>query len=131
MKGRTVKNMLIFFFLMVWAGNVAAGEVPDVSIVTEGQVGAPVGHGLGKLADALSARQVTFERVLSPAEARGRTIILVGLSGGDGPAATMLKSAGYPLPSAVEGLTIRRASFRGRAAWVVSGYDDRGLMYAL
>jgi len=41
------------------------------------------------------------------------------------------KSLGVAPPEGAESLLIRRGKWNGKTAWLVSGADDRGLMYAL
>jgi len=106
-----------------------AGEVA-VSVVTDASPGPPAVHGLKKIMAALKARGVAAERAASLASARGRILIVAGLASGSGPAAQLLKAADPPAPRGPEALVIRHSTWRGKPALIVSGSDDRGLMYA-
>ena len=72
-------NILIFF-LITDLSCYAAGEKPAFSIVTDKTSGAAVIHGLTKLTDALRAKNITFEKVESISEAKGKWIIVTGLA---------------------------------------------------
>ena len=109
----------------------AANENPALSIVTDQAPNASVSHGLAKLTDALEAKNITFEKVGSMKEARGKSVIAVGLASGEGAAAQLLKSGNHTVPEVSEALTIWKTTRQNKPVWVVSGYDDRGLMYAL
>ena len=104
---------------------------PEISIVTDNAPRQPVLHALTKLTDALSAKNVTFELVNSLDEARGKSMIVTGMARGEGVASQMLKSANRNAPSVPEALTIWKTDWQEKPVWVVSGFDDRGLMYGL
>ena len=103
----------------------------DVSIVAAPAVGGPVGHGIQKLEEALTLRRVKFEEVTSVEGARGKIVVVAGLADGSGPAAMLLKKGGQSGPSGVEGLKIWKTVIGGKTVWVVTGHDERGLMYGL
>lgn len=104
---------------------------PEVSIVTDLSPGSPVLHGLSKLTGALLKKKISFEIVTSMNEAQGKTIVLTGLSKGEGAAAGMLKTGRHIVPDSAEALTIWKTAMGNKAVWVISGSDDRGLMYGL
>lgn len=104
---------------------------PEISIVSDNAPGQPVLHALTKLTDALSAKNVTFELVNSLEDARGKSMIVTGMAHGEGVASQMLKSANRNAPSVPEALTIWKTDWQEKPVWVVSGFDDRGLMYGL
>jgi len=104
---------------------------PEVSIVTDRVPGLPAVHGLNTLTSALSWKNVSFEKVSSLNEAHGKTIIVAGLSKGGGMATEMLNAGNHSLPDSSEALTIWKTSVRNKPVWVISGSDDRGLMYGL
>ncbi|MGA2497109.1 MAG: hypothetical protein ABSH20_05180 [Tepidisphaeraceae bacterium] len=108
----------------------AAEETPVVSIIANPQAGSPAAYGIEKIAAALRAKQIAFETAESPQTARGRALVLAGLSSGDGAAADLLKSANVPAPRTPESLVIRNTTLAGKPALLIAGADDRGLMYA-
>lgn len=104
---------------------------PVISIVTDRAPGLPVMHGLDKLTAALAKKNIAFEKVQSLNQAQGKTLIMAGLSKGEGSAAALLKSVNHVVPDSAEALTIWKTTSNNKPVWVISGYDDRGLMYAL
>lgn len=99
--------------------------------MTDDIPGPVVSHGLIKLTDALKDKNITFERVKSIDGARGKLIIVTGLATGDGPASNMLKAGRHSVPEVPEALTIWKTMWQERPVWVISGFDERGLMYGL
>jgi hypothetical protein len=119
-------------FLLITSLNCyAANENPELSIVTDKAPGVSVSHGLTKLTDALRAKNVSFEKVGSINEAQGKTVIVTSLASGEGAAAQMLKAGNHTVPEVSEALTIWKTNWQKKPVWVISGFDDRGLMYAL
>jgi len=127
---RTI-SLSVFFLLFVGQICLAVDEIPEISIVTDKAPGAAVLHGLTKLTLALTEKKISFEKVLSIQEAKGKTIVVAGLSAGDGAASKMIASANQKVPQVAEALTILKTSWQKRAVLLVSGFDDRGLMYGL
>jgi len=83
------------------------------------------------LSETLQTKNISFEKVGSIEKAKGKTIIVAGLSSGEGVASHMLKTGNHAVPKVPEALTIWRTDRQKKPAWVVSGFDDVGLMYAL
>jgi len=110
---------------------IGATTEPTVSLVTESAPGNPVLHGLTKLTEALTAKHIVFERVTSVDNAKGKMVIVAGLYTGNSVAARLLKEANHPVPQTAEALTVWKTVVQKKQVWVVSGFDDRGLMYAL
>ncbi len=106
-------------------------EYPEISIVIDEAFEAPASHGLTKLTDALQAKNVTFEKTKSLDEARGDKIIVAGLGFEAGTASNLLKESGHNPPRIQEALTIFKTNWQDKPVWVICGFDDRGLMYAL
>jgi hypothetical protein len=121
----------VLFLLIVPLNGYAASEDPELSIITDKAPGVSVSHGLTKLTDALQAKNISFEKVGSMNEAQGKTVIVTGLASGEGAAAQMLKAGSRTVPKVSEALTIWKADWQKKPVWVISGFDDRGLMYAL
>lgn len=120
----------VLFLLIIHSNCFAAGN-PELSIVTDKTTGVSVSHGFTKLTDALKAKNITFEKVGSVTAARGKSIIVAGLSSGDGAAAQMLKAGSRKVPEVSEALTVWKTNWKQKPVWVISGFDDRGLMYGL
>jgi hypothetical protein len=109
----------------------ASVELPGVSIILDSKPGVPALHGLTKLTNALESKYLTFEKVRLLSEAKGKLIIVAGLSEGEGEAANILKTGNYSVPQISEALTIRKTKWQQKPVLIISGYDDRGLMYGL
>ncbi len=125
-----ILNAIPFLLISSLTG-YAATENPSLSIITDQTPGTSVSHGLTKLTNALKAKNISFEKVKSMKEARGKSVIAVGLASGKGAAAQLLKAGNHTVPELAEALTIRKTNWQNKPAWVISGFDDRGLMYAL
>src|SRR5262245_25773519 len=102
-----------------------------VSVISDAAPGLASRHGLNKLISAIKARSITVEQVGSLEEARGTILIVAGQSSASGAAAALHKSMGIEPPKGAESLLIRQSKWKGKTAWLVSGADDRGLMYGL
>ncbi|MEO8885965.1 MAG: hypothetical protein ABI367_07870 [Mucilaginibacter sp.] len=125
---RAVLNVLLFaLFIPAYAGVTH----PNVSIVTDKTNGAPVTHALNKLISALTAKHISFEQVTSINNAHGQSVIVAGAATGAGDAAQLLKAAKYTVPKVAQALTIRKTNWRNKSVWVISGFDDTGIMYAI
>ncbi|MEO5602777.1 MAG: hypothetical protein ABIR06_17790 [Cyclobacteriaceae bacterium] len=110
---------------------IAAFEDPQVSIITDKAPSISVGYGIAKLTHALSAKNISFEKVGSMNDAKGKMLIIAGLASGQGEAAKMLLKSRHKIPQVTEALVIWKTDWQNKQAWVINGYDDRGLMYAL
>ncbi len=102
----------------------------DVSVVTDTAPGPGAAHGLEKIIAALKAKEVRVERAATPAVAKGKILIITGLASGSGPAARLLKASDVAAPATAEALLIRHTTLLEKPALLVTGFDDRGLMYA-
>lgn len=83
------------------------------------------------MTDALEAKNISWEKVGTLEEVKGETIIIAGLSSDNGLASQVLKTGSHNVPQVPEALTIWKTKWHKKSAWVISGFDDRGLMYAL
>lgn len=120
--------MLLFIAVI----NLSAfAGLPQVSIVIDKVQGAPYAHGLAKLTAALKAKHILFEEVNSIGSAKGKLIIATGLAHGGGPAAQVLKGQYNEMAQQPEALMIRKTIIKNKTVWVIAGYDDKGVMYAL
>lgn len=128
---RTGSVVAILAILLITSQICTAINSPELSIVTDQSSGIPVSHGLTKLTDALTAKKISFEKVGSLQEARGKSILVAGLSSGEGAASQLLRAGNHQVPQVAEALTIRKTSWQKKPVWLISGFDDRGLMYGL
>ncbi len=124
--------IVLVSFLLVFsqACDVIKGD-PEISIVSDNSPGKPVEHAITKITDALSAKGISFELITSLDSAKGKSLIVAGLANSDGAASGLLKATNRNIPEVSEALTIWKTAWQGKTIWVVNGYDDRGLMYAL
>ena len=108
----------------------AAENRRTVSFVVDPSPGPAARHGIARFQSALQLKGWTVQPVGSPDAAAGSMVVLAGTASGRGPAAQALRDAGGAIPSASEGLAVRKTSWRGKSMLVLCGGDDRGLMYA-
>jgi hypothetical protein len=108
----------------------AAAATPFV-VVADERPGAPVRHGLDQVARALEARGLTPRRTGALGAFASGHAIVAGHARGDGPAARLLRRHAVDPPTAAESLLVRRLEHEGKSLLLVTGADDRGLMYAL
>ena len=127
-KGKYLVVTLVLFFICL-ANNLAAQQ--QITIVTDEAPGDPVTHGLDKLVAALQQKDIVVEKVRSLKEAHAGQVIVTGLSEGAGAAAQLLQLGKRGVPKTAEALTVWKTTSNGKPVWVISGYDNRGLMYAL
>jgi hypothetical protein len=102
-----------------------------ISLVSDPTPGPAARHGLKKAKEALRAKGLTVEEAATVEAARGSIVIVTGLCKGPGPAAGLLKSLTITPPEGAESLLIQHVRWDGKKGLLVSGGDDRGLMYAL
>jgi hypothetical protein len=102
-----------------------------ISIIQDPAAGAPVRHGVEGLKAALHARNIRYEEVSNLQAAQGQLVIVAGLPTDGGPAADRLKALGITVPSTSGSLVIHWAEWQGKSLLLLSGSDDRGLMYGL
>ena len=123
--------LILAILLSFQAKCQVVNPTPEVSIVTDRQPGISVIHGLNKLTEALQSKNIIFEKVSSLDEAKGKEILVTGLSTGKGEAAELLKVGKQMIPEVSEALIVWKPKRKNISVWVISGYDDRGLMYGL
>jgi hypothetical protein len=119
------------FILLSSLNCFAINVTPEVSIVTDKSPGISFLHGLTKLTNSLQAKNITFEKAVSLSEAKGKLIIVAGLSAGDGEAAKIMKAGNHIIPEVSEALTTWKTKWQNKIIWVIGGFDDKGLMYGL
>jgi len=128
------KRRLLGLAVLVIILGFTASQSPaaaKVSLITDAAPGAAVRHGLGKLRQALKERGVECQTAAKADAATGDVLVIAGLAAGPGPAAEALAAAEIAAPTEPESLLVQTIDLAGKKALLVSGADDRGLMYAL
>jgi hypothetical protein len=111
--------------------SLQAEQSPLISLVTDAQMNPAARHGVSKVRLALRAKGIQIEQTTSLETARGDLLLVLGLSREAGTAATLHSKLDIPKPVEAESLLIRHVKWSGKKGLLVSGADDRGLMYAL
>jgi hypothetical protein len=103
--------------LLVCAAACGASAAPaiGVSLVADRAPGPAARHGLKKLKVAFEQKGIACEEAATPERARGSVVVVAGLTPESG----------------VESLRIRFTGGKGKQSLLVTGGDDRGLMYGL
>jgi len=109
----------------------AQGRTCQISLVQDGPPGKATNHGWDKMKAALSAKSIRYEEVENAKSAHGEVLIFAGLASGSGLVAERIRSLGIMMPEKPESLIIHKAVLQGKPTLLLSGSDDRGLMYAL
>lgn len=131
MNKTTFQNRVSFLWVLLAISLLACTGSPQISLITDPAMGSPAEYGLSQLTATLEKKDIPFEKVSSIAEARGETLLAVGLANGTGVAAQLLQEADQHVPAVAEALRIWKTEVQEKPAWVISGFDDRGLMYGL
>ena len=115
------------------APNRVADITYQVSLVQIGQAGLAPTHGWEKLKAALSSAGIRYEEVSEAKDAHGAIVIAAGLSSDltAGSVAMRIRALGIKIPDKPESLVIHKTESQGKQTLLISGSDDRGLMYAL
>ena len=119
----------VFFGLAL--ESTADSQATQVSIVADPSAGAPIRHGLERLEAVLKAKGVRYEEVSDPEGARGQMLILAGLPASSIAIAARVKALGITVPTAPESLVIHMTKWKEKPVLLLTGSDDRGLMYSL
>jgi hypothetical protein len=128
---KTFVPSLTFLLLVISLNGLAVKKIPEISIITDKEPGVTALHGLTKLTDALRGKKITFEKVESLKDAHGKMVIVAGLCNESGTASKLLRAGNHTLPQVAEALTIWKTLQQKRPVWVISGFDNSGLMYGL
>ncbi len=126
-----ILTMLVMSLLFAVSGNLQAAQDPSISLVTDTQMGPATHHGVNKVKLALRAKGIQIKQSASLETVRSDQLLVLGLSHKAGPAAILHSSLDIPKPLEAESLMIRHVMWSGKKVLLVSGADDRGLMYAL
>ncbi|HLZ88718.1 MAG TPA: hypothetical protein VKQ52_15790, partial [Puia sp.] len=130
-------HLLLLFVLLLTGFRIAepskaiSSPAPEISIITDEAPGPIALHGLERLTSLMTSRHIAFETISDPARARGKYLLVAGLSDGNGAAAQWLKAAGQGPARTAEAYILWHTIRQQKPALVISGYDDTGLMYAL
>jgi hypothetical protein len=109
----------------------AGAEGSTVLLIMDSNIGPAGRHGVNKVRMALQTKGIPVEQTTSLEKTNGNLLLVTGLSVGTGPAAKLHDSLDIPRPKGAESLLIRNTKWSGKTTLLVSGADDRGLMYAL
>ncbi|MHC4604813.1 MAG: hypothetical protein ACYS6W_15965, partial [Planctomycetota bacterium] len=127
----TVCLILLANVIVLTNSGLCLAQKSAISLVADSQMGCASRHGANKVRLALQEKGIHAEQTTSLETARHNTLIVVGLSGGSGAVAKLHKLLDIPKPAERESLLIRHTHWSDRKILLVSGADDRGLMYAL
>lgn len=121
----------LFSLMYPTVTNPAPGQTVEVSLVREVQPGPATAHGWKKIEAALSAKGIRYEEVADAKAAHGSVLIAAGPSSGSGFVAERLRALSLKVPEKPESLLFHKSGLGGKQTLLLSGSDDRGLMYAL
>lgn len=128
-------SLIIALFALI--NPTSPSRTPDhayqVSLVREGEPGQATNHGWDKIKAALSAKGIQYEEVSDPKAAHSGVLIAAGLwsDSASGSVPERIRALSIKMPSKPESLVIHKGEWQGKQALLLSGSDDRGLMYAL
>ena len=129
---RTIVGVLPALAALLLAASASSGaQRVIVSILSDTTAGPGTKHGLAKLTAALKAKGLDPRPAGSVKAAGGKILIVAAAASTVGPPAQMHKTLGVAQVCGPETLRIRKVQWKGRQVLLVSGGDDRGLMYAL
>jgi len=121
-------SLYLLFFIV---GCLGPNHDPVISIITEENAGAPVLHAVSFLENVLQSKDISHEEISDIDNAKGKIVILYGISTGNSKVVEILNKENRSVPDVQEALTIFKTIHNNKELWVVSGYDNRGLMYAI
>jgi hypothetical protein len=123
----------LFAFINPTSPSRTLDHAYQVSLVREGEPGQATNHGWDKVKAALFAKGIQYEEVSDPKTAHSGLLIAAGLwsDSASGSVPERIRALGVKMPSKPESLVIHKGEWQGKQALLLSGSDDRGLMYAL
>lgn len=126
-------SLIIALFSLVYSTvpNPAPDQTVEVSLIRDGQTGPATIHGWEKIEAAISAKGIRYEEVANAKAAHGAVLIAAGPSLGSGFVAEQIRALGIRMPDKPESLIIHKTELQRKQTLLLSGSDDRGLMYAL
>ena len=105
-------------------------RIPEISIVAESKTEISVSYALNKLTEILENKQISFEKVTSLNEAKGDLVLYLGTGNMDEKMAAIAENED-DLPQVPEAISIKKTNWQDKMVWLVRGFDENGLMYAL
>jgi len=90
------------------APGAQAAPKATISVIADGQMGPGARHGISKVRLALEEKGIQAQTAVSLETAQGNSLLVLGLSGGSGPAAMLLDSLGVSKPTRAESLLVRQ-----------------------
>lgn len=117
-------GICVYFIIVLLC--ISTSQAVNVSFICEIQPGQPVKHGLEKVEQALQSSGVSCST-----GGRGDILFVIDLAGKTSTGSKILKSLQIAPTTAAESLLVRNTSWKGTRTLLVSGADERGLMYAL
>lgn len=129
------KKILSLILILFSVGSISlatgAREAENpVVIIEDGNMAEPARFGLQQLLLALDQNGYSYLRKENPDNKRGNMLIL-GTQADSERIRFLLSQNDLQLPGAKESLLVKRLNEHGRTILMVTGSDDRGLMYAL
>jgi len=125
------KTIGMIIFLLIGAVSIPVRAEQTVSVITDPDPEPGTRHGINRVISILNQKGYAADQVTSLEEARGDILIVAGLASASGEAARLIETYRITLPSEAESLDIRTIRSGTKNILLVSGSDDRGLMYAL
>ncbi len=107
-------RMCVVFSFAVFALVSPVWSAASVSVVSFEDAGAPVRHGLDKVAGALVEKGIGVEKVGDLKSAKGGLIIVADVGGKTSAGATLLAQLKLKAPTASEALLVRNTLWRGK-----------------
>lgn len=126
-----LRQTLTFAFLIAFAFNNNAWASLSISLISDHEPGPGARHGMKKVISALQRKGFSTKQITSLKEAQGDILIAAGIGKGSGEAANLVKTEKISFPDEEESLDIKHIRRREKNILLISGTDDRGLMYAL
>jgi len=124
-----MRSKCVIIVLGVMLFNVNA--YPEtVSIVSDLQFGASARYGLSEFTAEVKARGVEVRECEMLSQAEDKRVFVVGHTG-SGPVRELERTARLNLTTEPESLLVHNIPWHGKDVVLISGADDRGLMYAL
>ncbi len=102
----------------------------DISLVVYDQNSAPTNHGTAQILLALKYKGIVAEQVNTLEEAKGNILIIVSIAQEQNEMTQLLFDADVQLSEEAEALVIQRTRWNGKMAYLITGSDERGVMYA-
>lgn len=123
----------IIFFILLFGLSCQRDSIDQVQITMLCEadlVHQVVKHGINKLDQELSSRNISLNRATGQSGENPDYYILAGLSSETNELTKLIGELGLSLPEGEESLLIKKTKYRGKPALLLCGSDQVGLMYA-